>query len=617
MIASIRKGAGLAALASVVGVLSCREATQIKLIVTTDVGCPQKTDIAPRLNDVIILTGKKLERTGGEVIPNAQTDQCISTASDPTPPVDPPNEIGSLVLLPEGEDPSVEVLVVAGVTVGDGAVEGSTSMGAGACATRVNSDESIEGLPCIVSRRRLTFVDHNGLVLPIVLDARCIGEECGADLTCYQGNCVSPDIECDPDKPECAPPIQCKDDCEATCGSSNAQCIDGKCECLACNVEECGDDCKPPSAPYCDPETDSCSCVVCEDDACDTLCGGDGTCDGALCICDGCFEEGCEALPCEVDGTFQCVGRPPDEVCSCQGSSCDAGSCDQSCDALGGAGLVGQCDDNTCECVCDADQCAADCDGTCDGNQCECLAPCSATACDESLGACSERGQVRVCAPFCACACETIECAADCVSEGHDGGHCNAAAGAEDCICEDDMSTGGGGQGGGGGGGSMNGGAPPNGGAPADGGGSSVGGGPLVGGGGEGGVGGDCCSGVSPSCNAGESEHCFPGDICQCTCDAMECMAVQCPELSGLPTCFGMGPGSCTCRCNPTECAADCGIQGGSCMSATTCQCNGCPSPVPAPDCGMCDSVCMGMGGTGCTSVTCNQDSTPVQCFCM
>lgn len=51
---------------------------------------------------------------------------------------------------------------------------------------------------CVVARRRVTFVSHTTLQLPIHLDARCIGVECSdVATTCFQGRCVPAAVTCD------------------------------------------------------------------------------------------------------------------------------------------------------------------------------------------------------------------------------------------------------------------------------------------------------------------------------------------------------------------------------------------------------------------------------------
>ncbi|NUP04661.1 MAG: hypothetical protein HOW73_01215 [Polyangiaceae bacterium] len=341
-------------MAAVAGFASCREPTQITVRVTTDAGCP--TDgLRPRINDVSIVTGRKLQTgTPGNPQPmpvaNAVTEQCAAEGGV--------NTVGTLVLLPDGgDDPTVDVMIVAGVQR-DETDDGAHSMGADACAALAFSGESIEGLPCIIARRRLTFIDHESLVLPIDLDKSCIGEDCGSDLTCFKGNCVSPDVACAEGDDDCNPPAGCAEECENVCPSGNGTCIDGACSCLPCDPVECAgtDECAGGSSGVCSADGTECSCVA----ACDPVACSEagGTCDGAQCILPCTGTEMCE---CDAD---QCPTACEEGSCGCLGpctvSSC--GNCEN--------GTAPICDDLTCgcSCQCTAEACAAHCASLGQGN---------------------------------------------------------------------------------------------------------------------------------------------------------------------------------------------------------------------------------------------------------
>ncbi len=133
-----------ATLSAGIGFFACREPTQITLTITTDAGCPED-DARPRLNDVVVISGRAVQLGGSDLVANAQTTQCSFAE---------PNLVGTLVFLPDGkDDPSVEVLVVAGVQ--RDATDDKESLSAGSCLAVVNdpdpSKRSIEGLPCIVA----------------------------------------------------------------------------------------------------------------------------------------------------------------------------------------------------------------------------------------------------------------------------------------------------------------------------------------------------------------------------------------------------------------------------------------------------------------------------------
>ncbi len=307
MAIGVRHTAAVALGSALIGFLACREPTQVTLTITTDAGCPAD-DLRPRLNDVMVLSGKKVTLGGGDLVPNASTDQC--TDGDPA-------VVGTLVFLPDGtDDPSLEVLVVAGVQRDD--TDDAESFSAGSCLAIVNDPDptrrSIEGQPCIVARRRLAFVAHNGLALPINLDRRCIGQECGADLTCFEGNCVNPNVACD-ETGSCEEPVKCADDCDNTCQSGSGECTaQGICSCLACSPATCHGVCND----------DQCVCEIegdCSEEACVAACGNcesgqrqacvDG---GCACACD---PTACEKSCLDQGKPFKGCAAPPSTACEC------------------------------------------------------------------------------------------------------------------------------------------------------------------------------------------------------------------------------------------------------------------------------------------------------------
>ncbi|NUP04662.1 MAG: hypothetical protein HOW73_01220 [Polyangiaceae bacterium] len=445
---AVRKSASVIACSVVVGFLSCREPTQITVRVTTDADCPEGAQ-RPRVNDIVIVTARKIELgTKGNPQPvpvaNAVTKQCA--AEDGT------NTIGTLVLLPDGgDDQSVEVMVVAGVQR-DETDDGEHSMSASQCADLAFTGDSVEGQPCIVARRRLTFIDHESLVMPVELDRRCIGEDCGSDLTCFEGNCVSPDVVCSPDDPECDPPEGCVDECELSCTSGNATCQDNTCVCLECKDEECaGADCGLGSVGACNEDKTACTCLAaCDPAACATECEG-GTCEGADCVCPICSDANCSG-PCNGGaGTSQCADVEGQLSCVCIGA-CDEASCTAGEDCPDGQ--LGECTTiprgEACVCSCDDDECAADCStgcGACEDGACSCTAQCSLDTC----GPCPA-GKVATCADpcgGCSCSCDETACDQLC---GPIGGTCVTSGGADSCECNNPTtSTGMAGNGGNGG----------------------------------------------------------------------------------------------------------------------------------------------------------------------
>jgi hypothetical protein len=85
--------------------------------------------------------------------------------------------IGTIALVPSGaRNEQLDLRIVAGVGV-------DPSM----CASG-----HLDG--CIVARRRVSFLAHASLRLPVLLSDRCIGVPCGADESCDLGVCVKLDV---------------------------------------------------------------------------------------------------------------------------------------------------------------------------------------------------------------------------------------------------------------------------------------------------------------------------------------------------------------------------------------------------------------------------------------
>ncbi len=172
---------------ALVVVLACQDPTQITLDLSTNAACPNEPLGKVRLVDVGI--------SAGEVPLSPEVAFITTTESCDAPP-----SVGTLVLTPSDSRSGdlVDVLIVAGAETDDG----KPTRNAGQCRDFItpNAMDQIEGIDqknCIVIRRRLGFVPATPLRLPIEIDTRCLGVECGEDLTCFQGKCVSPDVTCD------------------------------------------------------------------------------------------------------------------------------------------------------------------------------------------------------------------------------------------------------------------------------------------------------------------------------------------------------------------------------------------------------------------------------------
>jgi outer membrane protein assembly factor BamB len=154
-----------AGLAGVVGVVSCRSPTQVKVVVTTDFDCAD-------LKDVTVTVG-----TLGDALENAPP---TSTSGDCSA-----NSVGTIVVIPSGSDHAdIGIKVVGGFGVKQ----------AESCAPAAGSSPPEYGPGCIVARRALEFTPHTSLTVPIVLRASCNGIACGVTQTCVEGECVSATI---------------------------------------------------------------------------------------------------------------------------------------------------------------------------------------------------------------------------------------------------------------------------------------------------------------------------------------------------------------------------------------------------------------------------------------
>lgn len=147
------------ALACVVALVGCREATAIELRISTDLKC----------EDVRVVTTSigsgSLENYEARP-PSAVTTRCDETTG----------HIGSLVLLPSDDD-RAEVAVRI--------VTARNSKAPEECVARATAE-------CIIAERVVRFVPHRTLTLPVRMQNVCAGVVCGPRATCSaSGRCVS------------------------------------------------------------------------------------------------------------------------------------------------------------------------------------------------------------------------------------------------------------------------------------------------------------------------------------------------------------------------------------------------------------------------------------------
>jgi hypothetical protein len=141
-------------------VAGCLSATEVRLEITTTASCSKG------------ITTQVLAGPHGSVdfgaAPVAVTQDC--QASEP--------RIGTLTIVPAGaRDEQFDLQVVSGVGVDPSTCRPGNLTG------------------CIVARRRVSFLEHTAVRLPVLLSDRCIGVPCDADKTCDLGTCT-PTIDC-------------------------------------------------------------------------------------------------------------------------------------------------------------------------------------------------------------------------------------------------------------------------------------------------------------------------------------------------------------------------------------------------------------------------------------
>ncbi len=149
-------------------VVSCREPTQITVVIRTSEKCGD-------LSGAEIVVGPTQQETQARFAQKftaAQSHDCDATGL-----------IGTLVVTPGGAGGTI--VVAAGVRVG-----GAPAPDPAECATEAHKAS------CIVARRSFSFLDHTSLTLPIELDPLCVGQACDPASTCFKGSCVDATVTC-------------------------------------------------------------------------------------------------------------------------------------------------------------------------------------------------------------------------------------------------------------------------------------------------------------------------------------------------------------------------------------------------------------------------------------
>jgi hypothetical protein len=149
--------------------VSCRDATQVTVRITTRERCSD-------LSGVAVVVGPEQQET------QQRFEKGFTTAV--TRSCDASGLIGTLVVAPGGA--AATIVVAAGVQVG-----GATAPDPATCA-----DPMVAAKGCIIARRTFAFIDHTSVNLPIELDPLCIGKSCNPASTCFKGACVDATVTC-------------------------------------------------------------------------------------------------------------------------------------------------------------------------------------------------------------------------------------------------------------------------------------------------------------------------------------------------------------------------------------------------------------------------------------
>jgi hypothetical protein len=155
--------------------LSCQEATQVEVVLSTDLTCDQIS-----MTSITVGRSEQLEQK----FPSLSSPSCEPGSKS----------LGTLTLVPSGDaDEEFAIRIVTGVT----------GVSPDACVNEGNKG-------CIIARRSMRYLPNRKLFLPIPMYAECKGVYCEPGTTCYRagvcrpaniddpGRCTTPDA-CGPD----------------------------------------------------------------------------------------------------------------------------------------------------------------------------------------------------------------------------------------------------------------------------------------------------------------------------------------------------------------------------------------------------------------------------------
>jgi outer membrane protein assembly factor BamB len=167
-------------------VLACREPTQLRLHVRTNVSCADVRGLVMAVGSTPELAERRIAQRAFAATGEACTE----------------GDLGTLVITP-GADTGA---IVAVLGLADGAV------------ARDCAPPGYEG--CLVQRRRFRFIDHRTLELSVNEPASCRGISCDALTTCRSDICQSSEVDCETGTCEFAHPDLRGADGDATLGDA-------------------------------------------------------------------------------------------------------------------------------------------------------------------------------------------------------------------------------------------------------------------------------------------------------------------------------------------------------------------------------------------------------------
>jgi hypothetical protein len=287
-------------LAFVAVVVSCREPTEITVVIKTGERCSD-------LSGVEIVVGPDQGQTQTRFV--QQFTAAVSHDCDAT------GTIGTLVVTPGGSGGTI--VVAAGVRVG-----GAPAPDPATCAVAENAKS------CIIARRSFSFLDHTSLTLPIQLDPLCVGKACDPASTCFRGSCVDASVVCVNGECGLAPEHPGQGTGGANEGGSSDGAYDADLDGTSFeDVRDAGNDgtlvgdARPDGGGFDASTSTSCLSQFGNSASCDPTNGG-GTATTGACGGGGAVDQSCCVCSCPMGGTIMCT------IASSVGGS---GSCRSSC----------------------------------------------------------------------------------------------------------------------------------------------------------------------------------------------------------------------------------------------------------------------------------------------